>query len=590
MKTKLEYVKNMIEPSKDLINKEFYFSEDFKINLLFLKNMSDIELINKLIIKPLINAKSDEKLIKKFEEIKSKTGGNDVKEENNNENDKGVNFNTDNISDNKQQDIDNISTKNNVLDTNNQSTIVNQSNLKDEEDGNCEIVNNQNNAYCEDDDENKLSHKVEIFEKQEFPKNSISEYINSNIIFVAESEYVENKNKILDEVLRGNCLLMINDGAECISCSMVKYQDRTITEPPTSIVINGPRAGFVENINTNITLIRRRLCNSDLKIEESNIGRYTKTRIAVCYIKSIVDDTIVEMVKKKLEAIDIDGIIDSEYLVDFLSKKAYSIFKQVGKSEKPDVAVAKMLEGRVIILVDGSPISLSVPFLFFEDLQASDDYYQKNYKVVFLRYLRLIGIFMSILLPGMYVALQSYHYKLLPTKFLVTILNSTQGLPLTPFLEVLFVILLFEILYESSIRMPKYMGMALSIVGALILGDTAVKAGLVSSPSVMIIALSGITIYIIPEEAGQLSLLRLFFVLVGGTLGFFGITMGVLVLTIYACSIDSYGVPYFAPFAPRVETDLKDIFSKATLSQMQERPESIKTKNKIRMKNVNNKH
>ena len=513
MKTKLQFVKDKIN-SSDLVEKLIMVS-DLKLTVMYLKNMTDREMVDNYIVRPLME-------------------------------------NTGDISDFKQK-----------------------------------INKNKENSLVEDNT-GGLSHKVQKKVKENFPLGSFSEYLCTKVITFSECEYVSEQGAIIDNILRGNVILFIEEGVECISFSATKYQERGVTEPPTSVVINGPRAGFVEGINVNISLIRRRVCSSDLRFDELSIGRYTKTRVVIGYINSIVDDDVVKSITKKLSNIDIDGIIDSDYLVDYLSKSKYSFLKLVGKTEKPDVAVAKMLEGRVLILVDGSPICLTLPFLFIEDLQASDDYYQKNYRVTLLRYLRLFGIVLAILLPSIYVATESFHYKLLPTKFLVTIINSSQGLPLTPFLEVIFVIALFEILYESSIRMPKYMGMALSIVGALILGDTAVKAGLVSSPSVMIIALSGITIYTVPDQAGQLSLLRLFFVFLAGTLGIFGITIGILILIIYSCGIDSFGSPYFAPVAPEVKNDLKDGFVKVVTSDMDTRPESLNVKNKVK-KNSKNK-
>ena len=180
------------------------------------------------------------------------------------------------------------------------------------------------------------------------------------------------------------------------------------------------------------------------------------------------------------------------------------MFKQIGNSEKPDIVCAKLLEGRVAILVDGSPMVLTVPFLYIEDIQSSDDYYSDNTRASFVRWVRMISIVISILTPALYIAIILHHYKAIPLKFLITIINTTKGLPLTPFAEILFVLLLFEILYEASLRMPKYLGMALSIVGALILGDTAVKAGLISPPAVMIVAISGLSIYCIPDQAPQL--------------------------------------------------------------------------------------
>lgn len=275
-----------------------------------------------------------------------------------------------------------------------------------------------------------------------------------------------------------------------------------------------------------------------------------------------------------------DGIIDSNYVAGYLEERPNSMFKQIGNTEKPDIVCAKLLEGRIAIIVDGSPIVLTVPFIYVEDLQSGDDYYSNHVRASFVRWIRIFGIFVSILLPGIYIAIVMHHYKAIPLKFLITIVNTTKGLPLTPFAEILFVLILFEILYEASLRMPKYLGLALSIVGALILGDTAVKAGLISPPSVMIVAISGLTIYCIPDEAAQLYTLRFLFTLAGAFLGFFGITALMLFVITYLCDFDSYGSAYFAPLAPFVDTDAKDALYKADITNMKFRPRSIKNNKK----------
>ena len=199
-----------------------------------------------------------------------------------------------------------------------------------------------------------------------------------------------------------------------------------------------------------------------------------------------------------------------------------------------------------------------------------------------VRIIRLLSLFITILLPGVYIAIELFHYKIIPLKYLITILNTTQGLPLPPFLEILFVLVLFEILYEASIRMPRYLGQAMSIVGALILGDTAVKAGIVSPPAVMVVALSSISVYIIPDSSSQLSLLRFLFVLAGGLLGFYGITAGFIFMLIYLNDFDAYGTPYLAPIAPFIDNDMQDFAFKADLTNMKTRPKSIPNKNKRR--------
>lgn len=401
---------------------------------------------------------------------------------------------------------------------------------------------------------------------------------------ISKTEVCSDISTICEELTNGKGVLMVDGYSGAILLDLEKVQMRAITEPPTNTVAKGPRAGFVENIKTNISCIRKILSTDKLKVETKNIGRYTKTMVSILYIDGIANKEIVNKISKRLDEIDIDGIIDSFYIVSFLEEHKYSMFKEVGQTEKPDILSAKMLEGRVGILVDGSPIALTLPFMLFEDIQSSNDYYSESHHTSFVRVLRLLSILITIALPGVYIAIQLHHYKAFPLKFLITIINSTQNLPLTPFLEMIFVLVLFEILYEASIRMPKYMGIAMSIVGALILGDTAVKAGLVSPPAVMIVAVSGITLYTVPEQSDQISVLRFAFTIVGGALGIYGMVLFGLFILIYLNDFDSYGVPYLSPYAPYIYDDTKDgIFQKDLLS-MTSRPKSLKGKNNIRLK------
>ena len=356
-----------------------------------------------------------------------------------------------------------------------------------------------------------------------------------------------------------------------------------IQEPPTSAVLKGPREGFVEDITINVSMLRRKLKSTELKIEEMTVGRYTKNRVCVVYIDSIADDHVVKKIKQRLKQIDIDGIIDSYYVQAFLEEKHSKLFKQVGNSEKPEVIVSKLLEGRVAIVVEGSPLVLTLPFTLLEDLQSSDDYYIHPAHASFVRSLRLWGFIISMTLPGIYVALQSFHFSLLPIDFLITLQSSIQGLSFPPLIEILFVLFLFEILNEASLRMPKYLGMALSIIGALVLGDTAVKAGVISSPAVIMVAVSGIMLYMVPDQTQTASFLRIIFTVLGGVAGFYGLTVGFVWLTSYLLTFDSYGTPYFAPYAPRIPQDKKDGIIKDRIENMKTRPKSIPNKNRIRM-------
>ena len=413
-------------------------------------------------------------------------------------------------------------------------------------------------------------------------KDFTLEELQDEIINFCNAEILEEKD-IENKILRGFAVLFIDGDNRALGFNTVMYPGRGVEEPPTSTVISGPREGFTETLKINLSLIRKRLPSKNLKVEEIVVGRRTKTRVNLVYFNDIVDIKIVDEIKKKLSNYDIDGVMDSYYLVKFLENKPNSIFRQVGNCEKPDIACAKILEGRVVILVDGTPIALTIPYIMFEDFQSSNDYYSDAHRVSILRIIRVLGLFISIFLPGMYIALQLYHYKVLPLKFLVTIVNTTQNLPLNPFLEIFFIIVLFDILFEASVRMPKYLGMAISIVGALILGDTAVKAGLVSPPGVMIVALSAITVYIIPNQSSQISLLRIVFAIIGGTLGFHGIILGMLFLIVYLCNFDSFSTPYLAPYTPYIKGDLKDFVLKDSLTTMTSRPQSIPNKNKTRM-------
>ena len=359
---------------------------------------------------------------------------------------------------------------------------------------------------------------------------------------------------------------------------------RAVNEPPTSSVVRGPREGFIEDIATNVQLVKKRLTTSDFVTKELVAGKYTKTKIVVAYLKGVADEKIVDGVIKRIKGINIDGIIDSHYVMQFLQGENLNIFRQVGTDEKPDIITAKMLEGRVAIIVDGSPFVLTVPYILFEDIQNSDDYYTNSTSVSLRRFVRICGAVIAIVLPGLYIAMQLYHYNIVPLNTLIVITNSVGSSPFSPMIEMIFVLILFEVLYEAALRMPKHLGTATSLVGALVLGDTAVKAGLISSPVVLVAALSGITMYILPNLAPQISLLRFFFALVGGILGLYGIVIAVILLVIYLASLESYGAPLLAPYAPLVKSDLKDGIIKQEVKQMTKRPRSFSNPNKTRQK------
>lgn len=412
------------------------------------------------------------------------------------------------------------------------------------------------------------------------------------ILPLSETKIESDSKKLIDELLKGKGIVLLENASQYLILGIDKFKERTLSEPPTSTVLKGPRAGFVENLKTNLSILRKILASDKFRTTSTCVGQYTKTTITIAYIDGVADKKVVENVKDKISSINIDGVLDSYYVTQYLEEHKNSMFKQVGNSEKPDIVAAKLLEGRVAIIVDGSPMVLTVPYIYIEDVQSSDDYYSNGMRASFVRWIRVASIFISMLTPALYIAIILHHYKAIPLKFLITIINTTKGLPLTPFTEILFVLLLFEILYEASLRMPKYLGLALSIVGALILGDTAVKAGLISPPAVMIVAISGLSIYCVPDQAPQLYLLRLLFTFAGGALGFFGIIALGIFFLMYLNDFDSYGGAYFAPIAPLVKTDLKDGFIRQNIKQMTKRPKSVNkhqhNENRLEKKNGKN--
>lgn len=366
--------------------------------------------------------------------------------------------------------------------------------------------------------------------------------------------------------------------------SLRKPSTRAIGEPPTSSVMKGPREGFVEEIKTNTSMIRRRIKSPDLVMKSFQVGRYSATTVAVMYVHGIADENVVKTICEKIRKIDVDGVVDSAYVLSFIQTRKNSFFLQAGTSEKPDVVSAKLLEGRIAIVVDGSPIVVTLPYLVFEDVQDGYDYYSGDWRASMIRVFRFLGAMLTIFLPGVYIALQTYHFQLLPLKFLMTLMSATTNIPFPPAIEMLLVMTLFEILNQASIRMPRYFGISLSVVGAIVLGDTAVKAGLISSPSVLVVALSAIGIFCVPDQVGAMSILRFLFLCISAVMGFVGIIILALVIIAYLASLDNFGTPYLAPYAPRISPDLQDGLMKADSSSMELRPYSIPTANRRRIR------
>ena len=403
-------------------------------------------------------------------------------------------------------------------------------------------------------------------------------------ITLANVKKESNVQTAAEDVLSGNSVIFIDGKNKAISVDLKKFEVRAISEPPTGLAVRGPRNGFTESIKSNLSLVRRYLKSTDLKVETTEKGKYTKTSIAIIYIDGIAKPEIAEKVRKKIENINIDGIPDSSYVAKLLNERKTSLFKQVGSTERPDVLIERMLEGRIGIIVDGSPFALTLPYLLIEDFQAAEDYYISQCRANLVRALRVVAMIFSILLPAVFVAAQLFHLQIIPLNFLLTIVNGIKEIPFSPSLEMFFVLLIFELLNETSVRMPKYVGMALAVVGALVLGETAVNAGIVSTPAILIMALSGISIYAIPEIVETTSVLRFIYLLVAGSLGGYGLISLTAFLVLYLASADNYGAPYLAPYSPVILNDFQDGLYMNNVIGMTKRPLSLGAKNKTRQK------
>lgn len=401
---------------------------------------------------------------------------------------------------------------------------------------------------------------------------------------LAECEQVEKLADAQSQILDGNCLLLIDGVSIGLILGAKALPVRAVIEPPTDIAVKGPREGFIEDMKTNMALVRKRLKAPNLLFETMQIGKRSNTMVTFCYLQGIGNERLKDELKDTLQKVEIDYVPDSSYIAAILSPRKHSVFQTMGTTEKPDIFAAKIAEGRIGILVDGSPIALTAPFLLTENLQSSEDYFVSPFMATIFRFLRFFSLLIAILLPAFYVSAQLFKMQLLPLGLMLTIASGVRELPLSPSLEMFVVLLLLEVLKEASIRMPKYVGMSLSVVGALVLGDTAVSAGFLSTPAIIIVAFSGICLYTIPNFVETGSVLRWFFLLVAGSLGPFGIVLSVAFLLYYVITADAFGTPLLAPFSPLITKDLRDTVVKYDMEELKTRPKTLKSANKTRLR------
>jgi len=395
-------------------------------------------------------------------------------------------------------------------------------------------------------------------------------------------EKTSEMNKIEQAIIYGDCVLLVDGYAEVLLLNTKGWNTRSISEPDSERVLRGPREGFNEAIMVNLTMLRRKLRTPDLKMEYKTFGTRTKTKACICYLGDLVNKDVLAELEKRLETFSIDGTLDVNYIAEMIRDAPASPVKTIGSTERPDVVAAKLLEGRVALFLDGTPVVLTMPIFFIENFQSDDDYYLNYYFASMGRILRIIAFFVSTSIPAIYIALVTFHQEMLPTPLLISISMARQGVPFPTVLEAIFMLGTFEILRESGSRMPSMMGQALSIVGSLVIGQAAVTAKIVSAPIIIIAAASGIAGLMIPRIKGAVIILRFFFLICASILGLYGYMFGVLALFIHLYNLSSFGIPIMTNAAALDFQDNKDTYVRAPWWYMKKRPKYLSL-NKTRL-------
>lgn len=407
--------------------------------------------------------------------------------------------------------------------------------------------------------------------------------LTGEVIQISESELTSEYERLIAAVSYGDTILFAEGSDEAAILNTKSFPTRSVIEPDSEKTLAGPREGFTESIMQNISMVRRRARTSDLKIRHLTLGRVTQTCVMVCYLDGVVNRGALEELMRRLTKIDIDGVLDSNYITELIREHRHSLFRTIGYTERPDVVVGKLLEGRIAVLVDGTPVALTLPFLFIENFQSNEDYYLSFYYTSFSRMLRMLGFFMTVTVPGLYIAVVAFHHEMLPSPLLLSITAERSSVPLPAALEAFIMLITFDILRETGIRMPTNIGQALSIVGALVIGQAAVEAKLVAAPMIIVVAITGITNLLVPKLNAPVIYIRMFVLLLSSMFGFFGLTMSLSMVLIHLLTLTSFGIPCVALDGNLSRQRVKDVAIRAPWWSMTTRPDEI-SKNRTRQR------
>ncbi|MBS4210005.1 spore germination protein [Bacillus sp. FJAT-50079] len=423
----------------------------------------------------------------------------------------------------------------------------------------------------------------EQLESNKLSKSSLLDYLKSFVLTVGEIQDVNDFDSLFTYLLSGNVIFLLDGYTKGIVIGLKGWRDRGVTESSSESVIRGPKEAFSENLRTNTALIRRKIKDPDLWLENKVIGRVTKTNVALMYIKGIAKDDLVQEVRERLEKIDIDSILESGYIEELIQDNTLTPFPTIYNSERPDVVASLLLEGRVAIVVDGTPFVLVAPALFVQFFQAAEDYYERADISSFLRFLRFCCFLIALLVPSLYIALTTFHHEMILPNLLFSLLAQREGVPFPAFVEVLLMEIAFEILREAGIRMPRAVGSAITIVGTLVIGQAAVQAGIVSAFLIIVVSITAISSFVLPAPNMSISVRLLRFPMIGlaSFYGLFGIFVGVIALVLHLSSLRSFGVPYMSSFAPISLDEQRDTLIRLPHWALSTRPKPL-TNNRVR--------
>ncbi|MFB5192586.1 spore germination protein [Alicyclobacillus fastidiosus] len=402
---------------------------------------------------------------------------------------------------------------------------------------------------------------------------SLKDVVQGELLPVAQAKTVSTMNDAIKELLKAGVVVFLDGERTALAINMQGGQERAIEESTSEGNIRGPKDSFTEILRTNTTLLRRRIRNPALKVESKTVGEMTNTDIAIVYVAGVVDESVLEQVRQRIDRINIDGILEAGYIEEFIEDSSFSPFPQVLNTERPDVAASSLLEGKVAIVIDGTPFVLIVPMTFWAAMQAPDDHSERFLYATAIRWIRFILVFLSLTFPSFYVAASTFHPEMIPYRLMLSIANAREVIPFPAVIEAFVMEFMFECLREAGVRLPKSVGSAVTCVGSIVIGQAAVDAGIVSAPMVIVVSVTGIASFTVPRYSfgTSMRLLRFGVLFMAGWLGFFGIAVCLIFILCHLVTLESFGIPYMLPVAPAHASMFKDVFIRVPRWKMNSR-------------------